>query len=219
MASADRPEILLLSLSFQDFFDESYSSLIDSLYKSAHLKRAKTAGAAIQYLEANNPRSILVTDEGLTKKKNKAVLDKVVSYVHNGGLAIAGLLFPSYTKKDVLDNFFTKSFGLPWQHGDYHRSDFRFNPSCSLPTGVASTSLPAPYSMKALHVKNARPHEKIFIPTANAKTQSHVFPPESVDQDQAAVVGAKVGTGYFVYVGDVNGEKGSDKIVLALLGL
>ncbi|MCJ1267843.1 hypothetical protein MMC22_007729 [Lobaria immixta] len=84
---------------------------------------------------------------------------------------------------------------------------------------VTSNSFPQPYSMKVLHVKNARPHEKIFIPMANAMTQSLVFPPEHVDQTQAAVVAAKVGNGYLVYAGDVNPEKGSDKIIQSLLGL
>ena len=219
MDSVDRPEILLLSLAFRSFLDESNSSLIDNLYKSAQLKRAKTASGAIQYLEANNPRSILVTDEGLTTTENRAVLDKVVSYVRNGGLVIVGLHFPSFTNMDAFDKFFDETFSLTWQHGDYHRSDFQLNPSCSLPTGVASNSLPAPYSMKVLHVKNARPYEKIFIPVADAITQSHVFPPEYVDQAQAAVVGAKVGNGYLAYVGDVNSEEGSDNIILSLCGL
>jgi hypothetical protein len=120
---------------------------------------------------------------------------------------------------NVFDKFFNETFGLPWQHGDYHRSDFHLNPSCSLPTGVAPNSLPAPYSMKVLHVKNARPYEKIFVPVVNVMTQSHVFPPEYVDQAQAAVVGAKVGNGYLVYVRDVNAEEGSNNIILSLLGL
>jgi hypothetical protein len=50
-------------------------------------------------------------------------------------------------------------------------------------------------------------------------TQSHIFPPEYVDQAQAAVVGAKVGNGYLVYVGDVNAEEGSDNIILSLCSL
>jgi hypothetical protein len=82
---------------------------------------------------------------------------------------------------DAFDKFFNETFGLPWQHGDYHGSDSQLNPSCSLPTGVASNSLPAPYSMKVLHIKNARPYEKIFVPAANAMRQSNVFPPKYVD--------------------------------------
>ena len=85
----------------------------------------------------------------------------------------------------------------------------QINPTCSLPTGVASELLPAPYSMKVLHIKNARPHEKIFIPMDNGMTLS---------QTQAAVVGAKIGNGYLVYVGDVNPEEGTDKIIQSLLG-
>jgi hypothetical protein len=84
---------------------------------------------------------------------------------------------------------------------------------------VASNKLPAPYSMKVLHVKNARPDEKIFVLVPNAMTQSNVFLPEYVDQAQAAVVEAKVGNGYLVYIRDVNAEERSDKIILSLLGL
>ncbi len=76
-----------------------------------------------------------------------------------------------------------------------------------------------PYSMKVLHVKNTWLDEKIFIPVANAMTQSNVFPPEYVNQAQAAVVRAKVGNGYLVYVRDVNAEEGLDNIILSLCGL
>jgi hypothetical protein len=143
----------------------------------------------------------------------------MVSYVRDGGLVIVGLHFPNHTTMDVFDRFFNETFDLPWQHGDYHRSEFEFNPSCSLPIGVVSCRLPAPYSMKVLHVKNARPDEKIFVPVADAMTQSNVFPPEYVDHAQAAVVGAKVGNGYLVYIGDVNAEEGSDNIILSLCSL
>jgi hypothetical protein len=40
-----------------------------------------------------------------------------------------------------------------------------------------------------------------------------------VDELRAAVVAAKVGLGYLAYVGDVNGEQGSDEVFLALCGL
>ena len=109
-----KPEILFLSLVFQSFLDETYSSLIDDLDKHTCLKRAKAAAGAIRYLEANNPKAILVTDEGLTKAKNRPVLDKVVSYLRNGGLVIIGLHFPNFITMDMFDNFFGEAFGLPW---------------------------------------------------------------------------------------------------------
>jgi hypothetical protein len=84
---------------------------------------------------------------------------------------------------------------------------------------VALNKLPAPYSIKVLYVKNAWPDKKIFVLVLNAITQSNVFLPEYVNQAQAAVVGAKVGNGYLVYIRDVNAEEGLDKIILSLLGL
>lgn len=219
MASENRPEILLLSLAYQSFLDEIYSSLIDKLSNGSSLKRAKTAAGAIRFLEEHNPKAIIITDEGLTERSNRQVLQKVVAYVKNGGLAIIGLHFPNFVRMDAMENFFAGAFQLPWKRGDYHRTDFELNPSCALPDGTMSTLLPGPYSMKTLHIKNARPHEKIFIPVSGAQTQSHVFAPEYVDQTQAAVTGATIGNGYLVYCGDVNGEAGTDKIILSLCGL
>ena len=73
--------------------------------------------------------------------------------------------------------------------------------------------------MKALHARNARTYEKIYVPISDATPQSHVFPPSHVDQAQAAVVGARIGGGYLIYVGDVNGEEESDRVILALGGV
>jgi hypothetical protein len=69
------------------------------------LKRAKTASGTINYLKANNLRAILVTDEGLTKTKNRVVREKVVSYVRDSGLVVVGLHFPNFTRMDVFDRF------------------------------------------------------------------------------------------------------------------
>jgi hypothetical protein len=73
--------------------------------------------------------------------------------------------------------------------------------------------------MEVFHIKDAQQHEKIFVPVPGGQTQSMVFPPSYVDEIHAAVVGAKIGDGFVVYVGDVNPEKGSDKVILALCGL
>ena len=216
MAFIERPEVLLLSLAYQSAYDEVFESLYDKLHHFAQVLHTKTKNDAMQYLETKNPRSILISDEGLTRAKNKAVLEKVVSYVRSGGVVVIGIHFPSFTTMKAFDKFFGEGFGLSWRRGDYNRSDFQFNPACILPADVAPSSFPAPYSMKALYVQNAHPHEKVYVPVANAMTQSHVMPPEWVDQTQAAVVGTKVGDGHLFYVGDVNLEESSRQILLLL---
>lgn len=113
MASTELPEVFLLSLNRQRFFDKDYSSLFNSFAESAAVKRAKTSTAAVRYLDANNPKAILVTDEGLAIPDNMVVLEKVQAYIRNGGLVVVGLHFPGLASMDVFDAFFA-GFGLPW---------------------------------------------------------------------------------------------------------
>ncbi|KAN0119334.1 hypothetical protein V8E51_001542 [Hyaloscypha variabilis] len=218
MASPAKPSILLLSLAMQPFLDDSYSSLFDQISSKATLKRAKSASGALTYLSTNVPRAIIATDEGLTESSNSPVLEKVLSYVRDGGLLLIGLHFPNFVTMDAFDLFFQR-LGLPWKRGDYHRTTFCFNNSATLPGSLSAAAFPGPYSMKVLHVKNARAEEKIYVPVPEAMTQSMVFPPAYVDRTQAAIVGAKIGEGYFVYDGNVNPEEEQIKVFLALCGL
>ncbi|KAI2867953.1 hypothetical protein CBS11852_11409 [Aspergillus niger] len=169
MASAERPRILLLSLAYRDFLDEVYCTLFSRLSELANIKRAKTANAALQIIGETTFKAIIITDEGLAEsnQENQEVLVKIKAYVEKGGIAIVGLHFPNFTPMDKFRRFF-EAFGLAWKNGDYHRTTFRLNPSVFLPESIEAASLPGPYSMKVLHVKNAKRQEKIFIPIEGA---------------------------------------------------
>lgn len=54
MPTADRPEIMLLSLAY-NFFDELYKPLLERLAAGANLKRTKAASNAIHYLRKKQP--------------------------------------------------------------------------------------------------------------------------------------------------------------------
>ncbi|KAL2801875.1 hypothetical protein BJX63DRAFT_416391 [Aspergillus granulosus] len=205
MASTERPQILLLSLEYRDFLDESYSALFNRLLEVAHIKRAKTTSAALQAIADTTFKAIFITDEGLanSNKQNREVLAKIKSYTENGGLTIVGLHFPAFMQMDKFKRFF-EAFGLPWTNGDYQRTTFQLHPSGILPESTETSSLPGPYSMKALHIKGAKPQEKLFVPIEGAA--------------QAGVAGARLGSGYLIYCGDVNGEDGSNQLMLALCG-
>ena len=58
----------------------------------------------------------------------------------------------------------------------------------------------------------------VYAPDSASRTQSMVFPPSTVDQGQAPVVLAKCGDGEVGYVGDVNGEEGTQALLLVLIG-
>lgn len=224
MSTENRPEILLLSLAYVDFLDDMYKSLFNKLVESARMKRVKKANVALRYLDDNNPKAIIITDQGLTDPRHNEILQKVQSYIHSGGLAIFGLHFPNFVSWDVFDNFFAFGFGLPRKAGDYTRNDFAINPSCVLPQGVESSSLPGLPYMKVLHVKGTRLHERILVPIPHPGTESLGSGQENAeveigDEIQAAVAGAQLGSGYLVYCGNVNPEEEVDRIILCLCGL
>ena len=200
---SDKPIILLLSLAAEFSFNSQYASLINTLSERTQLKKAKTAAGAIRFLEANTPRAIMITDQGVTQPANKAVIDKIIAYVRGGGLAIIGLHFPSQTTGPAFKALF-RSFGLPWEPAETSSREFRFNVGCELPSGATPIAV-KPYTMKALLIKNALPREKIIVPVNTSM--------------QVAVAGAKVGEGSVVYAGGVEPGETSDTVILSLCGL
>jgi hypothetical protein len=83
----------------------------------------------------------------------------VKTYIEGGGLAIVGLHFPKFITLSGMNEFF-KAFDLPWKRGDYHRTSFQFVPSSTFPASLNLASVPTPWSMKVLHIANARTQKK-----------------------------------------------------------
>ena len=79
--------------------------------------------------------------------------------------------------------------------------------------------LPEKYSQKAVFLKNVAKEAAVYLPSRDSRIESAVFSPEPVDCEQTPVVLAKVGEGWLGYVGDVNAESESDRVVLAMCGL
>ncbi|KAF1811490.1 hypothetical protein P152DRAFT_57788 [Eremomyces bilateralis CBS 781.70] len=118
--------------------------------------------------------------------------------------------FSSFVTLDEMNNFWGK-WELGWKRGDYLRTDVHLN------RGMASISLanlPGSYSQKSLFLKNVVPGDSMYKPGADSQLQSRVLPPEPVRQGQAAVAFTKVSQGWVGYIGDVNNEDGSQKVVM-----
>lgn len=79
-------------------------------------------------------------------------------------------------------------------------------------------SLEGSYSMKTLHLKHVPADARVYVPEASSWTQSAVFPAAAVDLSQSPAAFAKCGRGYVGYIGDVNNEVGSQKLLMAMLG-
>lgn len=107
------PRILLLSLDRQPFFDDMYERLIDTLVSKATIQRASKPTAALNYLSTTTPTRIVVTDPGIIQPAHSAVLEKVVSYVRDGGIAVLACHFSGFISPLELNPFFRSYWNLP----------------------------------------------------------------------------------------------------------
>lgn len=76
------------------------------------------------------------------------------------------------------------------------------------------------YSQKAVYVKIVPSTDTWYVTTPDSVTESHVFLTEGVHiMGETLAALARIGAGKLGYVGDVNGEEGSNAVLLAMHGL
>lgn len=144
-----------------------------------------------------------------------AVYAKLLDYVRGGGIIILMGNFSSFTTPTDMDKLFREA-GLPWTSSVYQRTTVHRNDTEET---SPHTPLPSSYSQKAVFLAGVPAKDAWYLPNASSKTESHVFASEPVaDQTQTPVALANIGKGKLGYVGDVNGEDGSDAVVLAMWG-
>lgn len=225
-ASTSTPEVLFLKEflargeegdgSFRDIY-----GLLKTNIKSKYRAQKKRCGkAARSVLTERKTRVILSVDAGLLGKR-KSYIDfqlELVEYVRNGGTLILACLFSGNATPELHDALLAR-FELPWKYGDYHRTTFFRNPAFRDVLGPQLyNSLEESYSMKTLHLKHVPADARIYFPEASSRTQSAVFSAAAVDLQQCPAAFAKCGKGYVGYIGDVNNEVGSQKLLMAMLG-
>jgi len=218
-----RPMVLLLSISSEPWFDESYSVLMDKLSRRTQLKRASTASAAIRFLSNVNAgaeefklRAIFVTDPGLTESDSdygqeqlQELLHGMLEYLTNGGTVIFCCLFSGFISPPDLDRFFGQSFNLRWRFGNYERTTVHLNRNHSDKDIFNNVSyLPAEYSQKAVFLRYVDPAAAVYRPHD-----------DSPIDEQTPVAFTAFGRGWLGYIGDVNREEGSDSALLAMCRL
>lgn len=213
-----RPRIALISLNCQPFFDEQYGPLLTELGLKARLRRVKKADPAVRLLlEQPQLSAALITDEALTDTDNARVWEAVLQYVRQGVTAVIMGHFATFVKPMAMKPFFAKA-GLPWEAGSYHRTTLVVNRDAV--TNDLATKLPPQYSQKALFVKNVASADAWYHSDERSVVESRVFAPTSANTvGETAVALASFECGKLGYVGDVNGEKGSDAVIFALCGL
>ncbi|RXW20254.1 hypothetical protein EST38_g5590 [Candolleomyces aberdarensis] len=209
--------ILLVSLQNEPSFEDINSPILAALRAKRKVVQAFSSTYALEMLSSSNLDGVLITDAGIAKKNAAFLLRELVNYAKSGGVVVAGCMFSGGIAGNDFEKFF-RNFGLNWERGSYHRTTFYSNPANKVV--AANPSLAPFYSMKALHADGISSDMALYTPTTASVLQSLVFVPHRIQNlREAPVVIARVGTGHVGYVGDVNSEKESTNVYLAMLGL
>ena len=212
------PTILLISLELEPYFDELYTPQIDLLAAHATLQRTQTTDATLRVLTSPTPpHAVLLTDAALTQKKHIQTWDAVLGYVRNGGTAVCMGHFTSFIKPPRFVPFFSRA-GLQWDQEEYLRT------TVCLQRGNCPDrywgAVPERYSQKAVFLKNVDSGDVWYRTGKESVPESLVWGSVSVRElVGAAVALARVGEGRLGYIGDVNAEVESGRVLVALCGL
>ncbi|KAI8623570.1 hypothetical protein F5Y19DRAFT_468400 [Xylariaceae sp. FL1651] len=193
------PRVLCLCLDWENMFNDTYASLISKITTTAQMDRATTEKAALAMLTQSPPPPVIFVADGGAACLMK-VWERVIDCLRGGSTVVLAACFSSFVNQGQFNRCFAK-IGLPWKRGGYHRTDVSLHPGVvgdSLKNRLLST-----YSQKGLYVEGV--------------ARSDVW--YAGDRGEVAVAFTKVGNGKLGYVGDVNGEDGSEAVVLAMLGL
>lgn len=214
-------QVLFLKLSpqYDSIFNDLYAPVEAKIKTDFQTQEQRSIGGARTYLSTTRPLAILAVDAGLLGNtyEQGRLQKELARYVRSGGTLIMACLFSSFSRPPQLDAFYRR-IDVPWRVGDYHRTTFYRNPAFKAIFGSQlHTSLEDSYSMKAVHLKHITPAARVYVPDASSRTQSMVFAPAAVDLQQCPAVFAPYGKGYIGYIGDVNNEEGSRKLLAAML--
>ncbi|EMD35990.1 hypothetical protein CERSUDRAFT_156736 [Gelatoporia subvermispora B] len=216
------PSVLILSLNKESWTEESYAQLYRGLRKNATVSEVLSANAAKHALNNSSPSAVLVTDAAIHERKHRSLLAQVIQYARAGGRVVLGLNFSNHFTLGSGPQFFSQ-WGFPsWDVGSYHRSTFALNPA-GVPTPLNSNALFSEYSMKTLHITGINTREDaVYLPTESSHVESMVFPNVQITGsglEESPAVFARVGDGYLGYVGDVNGEQPSIRLLIEMCGV
>ncbi|KAM5541571.1 hypothetical protein V8D89_004761 [Ganoderma adspersum] len=215
---ASKRNILIISLERSKYMDEMYPQFFQALRKTAKFTEVQQPRATQAALTATPlPDAVILADCTLANPRNSKLLTRLVAYARTGGTVFAALQFGNKVKTGEMHSFFA-AWGMPWDRGGYYRTTTALNPA-GAPAPLDKDALLPGVSTMAIHLSRVPRSHAVYLPTADSRIESRTHAPERLTPAQAQespAALAPVGQGYVGYVGDVNGEQGSTRLVFEM---
>ncbi|KAK0213833.1 hypothetical protein IW262DRAFT_1467176 [Armillaria fumosa] len=196
-----RPSVLVLALLQERVLYPNFSQLTESMAVCATVTQVETKGEFARIMRLSPPTVVVAIDAGISMPENANILSHLLQYTKEGGVTICCCNFSNRIDPATARSFFSV-WGLPWNTGSYFRTTVQLNTAA---TGLSLDGLPESHSLKSLLLLNVARNHRIYAPSSSSRVES-----------KTPCAYGPVGLGWFGYVGDVNNEDGSTRVVMAM---
>lgn len=205
MAATTKPSTLVVYLSGKPTTPSGYDDILTKLASEGQVHTAESKEAALDIL--SNPTQattrILVLDGALANEENLDLARRLVDFAWGGATVILGGSFSSAEPSRMME-LLDRTWGLPWAYEGKRREETRLNGDAVTVAVAERGGLLEKYTQEAVFVRNVERDAGWY---------------ETEDGGAAATVLMPFGEGKVGYVGDVNGEEGTVRSVLAMFGV
>ncbi|KAI0631742.1 hypothetical protein C8Q77DRAFT_157668 [Trametes polyzona] len=207
-----RPSVLVISL--DDFQLENLDApLYRALRRNAWVTQVTRARDATAVLATHPlPSAVLVTDGSITGPQHAKLLSRLVTYARAGSRVVFGLQFSNTVRFQDVPDFFAQWGFRGWERGAYRGGAYILNPA-GIPQPLSEEALFPTTSMKANLFRGVPREYAVYVPDP-----ADGYGESAVGRETPAVF-APVGNGWFGYVGDVNNEQASLRLLIEMLGV
>ncbi|PBK64732.1 hypothetical protein ARMSODRAFT_868816, partial [Armillaria solidipes] len=208
------PSVLILALAQERFLYSGYVQLMESMKACATVTQVETKGEFAREMKFSPPTVVIAIDAGISEPENSVVLQRLLQYTREGGTTICCCNFSGAIHNARVKTFFA-TWGLPWDLGSYFRTTVHLNQAA---TGMVLEGRPESYSLKSMTLLNVARRHRIYAPSPTSRVESNVFGPNEIpiDVNECPCAYGPVGRGWLGYVGDVNNEDGSTRVIMAM---
>ena len=217
LQTAPPPQVLFLILGEEAEFNNTHETLISETTTKYTTTHKSNTDDAYNYLLTTKPSAIFV-DGGIVFKQNRHLQQLLARYASSGGTIVLSSLFYSNSTEDMMINLVDLfgRFGLCWELGSGHRGAYKLNEVVKPTFGSDNfATLEKRYSMRCIQLLDTPIFSRVYTPAARPAI-SDLFSPYETGPSPA--IFARYGQGFFGFIGDLQNQKGSQSLTLAMIG-
>ena len=211
-----KPHVAILCLEQYQLFSAVYGPHLHILATRLQISEATTLAQARRYLSSTvRPQAIIVADAFTTNPAYRDILFQLVDYAWAGGTVIYAGLVGCFTRPIDLDAAFQHVWGVPWRSSNFYQQTFSLNPSAKC-ISTDPKHVSHAYTMRARFVSKVELEDALYLEPLNVRRVELETGEQGQPTYETPAAFAPIGYGYLGFVGEVDGEEGTIKLLLAM---